>query len=160
MVLLPALKPAFIPLLKLLFMEKRAPGAREQEDYVFLCETMMDVLPETFEKQVSLDKLLEYGISLEGLRKFRQRGDFLYWISCGFQSAPDNDRRASGRPDRCGYDAKPRTAYAGKSSTRERLQPLETGEFIRFSDNGKHQYKTNRRTRRSGKFGQYCTAAD
>ena len=127
MVLLPALKPAFIPLLKLLFMEKRAPGAREQEDYAFLCETMMDVLPETFEKQVSLDKLLEYGISLEGLRKFRQRGDFLYWISCGFQSAPDNDRRSSGRPDRCGYDAKPRTAYAGKSSTRERLQPLETG---------------------------------
>lgn len=48
-----------------------------QADYIFVCETMLEILPGGIEKQIPANKLMGYSISFEGIQKFKQRS-----ISC------------------------------------------------------------------------------
>ena len=54
-------------------VEKWTKTDLSQADYIFVCDTMLEVLPEDFEKQIPSDKLMGYGISFEGIQQFKRR---------------------------------------------------------------------------------------
>lgn len=64
-------------------LEEWTKADLNQEDYILVCETMLEVLPDDFEKQVPASKLMGYGISLEGIQQFKRRKIFCIGLVAG-----------------------------------------------------------------------------